>query len=616
MKRIISLFIALAAASLFPMNAQDVTSEGGIDPNAAIPGPYSQIMNASERQFTDLCGTWKAIVDQYDNGYFNYRMMRKEDEKTFFADEKYFQNKTKLIEYDFDMADELTVPGDWNTQNPMFLYYEGSIWYRKTFNAAPKPGKRYFVWFGAANYEAIVGFNGVLRGRHIGGFTPFNFEVTGSLRSGLNSLVVKVNNSRHKDAIPTLNCDWWNYGGITREVRLLEVPSTFIREHSVTLSADGKSIEGWVQLDGPAATGQKVEVSIPELKFTASAVADASGKASFCVKAKPELWSPESPKLYDVRIASGEDSLGDRIGFKTIKADGRKLLLNGKEIFCKGIAIHEEQIGAGGRAWSEAHSRALLQEAKDLGCNFVRLAHYPHNDHMTRLADEMGLMVWSEVPVYWTISWTNPATYANARNQVREMITRDRNRASIIIWSVANETPRSPERLKFLSGLIDTAREMDATRLVSAAMEKRELPGGVLTVDDDLLSKADLISFNQYVGWYDGDVEKCRRVKWTFPVEKPIIITELGAGVKAGYHGAADERFTEEYAVELYKAQIEMLEGMPWLNGVAPWILKDFRSPRRQLNIIQGVYNRKGLLSETGEKKECWQVLHDWYNKK
>ena len=573
-------------------------------------------MNASTRSGKDLCGSWKAIADQMDNGYYNYRWKRKSDHDTFFADERYFANKTRLIEYDFDVADELQVPGDWNTQRPEYLYYEGSMWYRTTFDYVPKEGMRYFLWFGAVNYEAIVGLNGAIIGSHIGGFTPFNIEVTDRVREGRNSLVVKVNNARHQDNVPTLNCDWWNYGGITREVRLLEVPATFIREHSVTLSADEKSIEGWVKLDGEDAEGQDVNIDIPELKLHIKATAGKDGIATFTHKAKPSLWSPSSPTLYNVEIASKQDKISDRIGFRTIKTEGKKLLLNGQEIFCKGIAIHEEQIGTGGRAWSEAHARELLNAAKELGCNFVRLAHYPHNEYMTRLADEMGIMVWSEVPVYWTISWSNPDTYANACNQLSDMIIRDRNRASIIIWSVANETPRGKERLEFLSGMIDHAHKMDGTRLVSAAMEKGQRNDGMLTVNDELLEKADLISFNEYVGWYDGDAEKCRRVKWAFPVEKPVIITELGAGVKCGYHGATNERFTEEYGVELYKAQIEMLEAMPWLNGVSPWILKDFRSPRRQLALIQGVYNRKGLLSETGQKKDCWYILHDWYNKR
>ena len=609
-------FLLLLSFACVAASAQDETSAAGADPATFIEGPYAQIMNASARANKDLCGTWKVIADQMDNGFYNYRWKRKADKDTFFADDRYFADRTKLIEYDFDVADELRVPGDWNTQKPELLYYEGTMWYRTIFDAAPKEGMRYFLWFGAVNYEAVVGLNGSVIGRHVGGFTPFNFEVTDLLKEGRNSLILKVNSARHQDNVPTLNCDWWNYGGITREVRLLEVPSTFIREHSVALSADGRSIEGWVKLDGDTAAGQKVSVRIPELKYSVEAVADGDGVASFSAKAEPDLWSPANPKLYDVQIASAQDNLCDRIGFRTIRTEGRKLLLNGEEIFCKGVSIHEEQMGTGGRAWSEAHARELLEAAKELGCNFVRLAHYPHNEYMTRLADEMGIMVWSEVPVYWTISWTNPDTYANACAQLRDMIVRDRNRAGIIIWSVANETPRGEDRLAFLSGMMDYARSLDDTRLVSAAMEKEQRSDGVLTVNDELLAKADLISFNQYVGWYDGDAGKCARVRWEFPVEKPVIITELGGGVKAGYHGAPDERFTEEYGVSLYKAQVEMLEAMPWLNGVSPWILKDFRSPRRQLSIIQGVYNRKGLLSETGQKKDCWQVLHDWYETK
>ncbi len=116
-----------------------------------------------------------------------------------------------------------------------------------------------------------------------------------------------------------------------------------------------------------------------------------------------------------MEISSGEDQLKDRIGFRTIATSGQDILLNGHKVFLRGIAIHEENPLRGGRAWSEADARLLLGWAKELGCNFVRLAHYPHNEHMARLADEMGIMVWEEIPVYWTIEWTNADTLANAK---------------------------------------------------------------------------------------------------------------------------------------------------------------------------------------------------------
>ena len=181
---------------------------------------------------------------------------------------------------------------------------------------------------------------------------------------------------------------------------------------------------------------------------------------------------------------------------------------------------------------------------------------------------------------------------------------------------MANETPRSSKRLDFLGRLIDRTRALDPSRLVSAAMEKDETAPGQMTLADELMNLTDLLSFNQYVGWYDGDVEKCDHVRWTFPVDKPVIISELGGGAKYGRHGSPDERFTEEYLVRLYEANVRMLENIPGLAGCTPWILKDFRSPRRALEGIQDDFNRKGLVSEKGEKKDAFFVLQRWYNSK
>lgn len=618
MKHLITHYLFAITAIIFialPASAQDETSERNVADNDVLNGPYALITNVGARTHLELSGDWNAIIDQYDNGFYNYRMKMHKESSTYFADKHYYKEPTRLREYDFDHSPLLKVPGDWNTQMEKLYYYEGSIWYRKVFDLKPKAEMRYFVHFGAVNYEAVCALNGKILGKHIGGFTPFDFEITSLVREGSNSLIVKVNNIRIKDGIPTSNCDWWNYGGITREVRIIELPETFIRDYCVQLSPDGKCIEGWAQLDGKTVYGQKINLKIPGLRKSVAMTADSTGKAYFNFKAKPQLWSPESPNLYAIELSHEGEKIKDRIGFRTIRADGAKLLLNGKEIFCAGIAIHEETMDSrSGRAWNREQSLKLLTAAKDLGCNFVRLAHYPHNENMTRLADSLGIMVWSEIPIYWTISWTNPGTYRNAANQLEEMITRDRNRASIIIWSIANETPKSEERLTFLSNLIDRARELDGTRLVSAALEKKALGNKTYTVEDPLLKKTDIISFNEYIGWYDGHPDKCLAAKWVFSTEKPVIVTELGAGIKKGYHAEKNVMFSEEYGVETYKAQIEMLSRMPQLSGVSPWILKDFRSPRRQLYGIQDDFNRKGLVSETGERKDVFYVLQEWYS--
>ena len=579
--------------------------------------PYPQITNISGRDAVCLDGNWKYIVDVYNTGAMDYRANPIPDRSSFFADKSFYSDQKVLVEYDFDYAKEIAVPGDWNTQKRELYYYEGAVWYRTKFNARPRPGRRYFLYFGAANYETVVGLNGRRLGSHEGGFTPFNFEVTDRLKEGDNSLVVNVDNTRRMDGVPTVNSDWWNYGGITRSVYLVETPETFMREYSVQLKKGSREvIEGWVRLDGPDASA-KVTVSIPELKVSRTVTADASGLARFEIEAKPILWCPENPKLYEVELSSGLDAVSDRIGFRTIETLGDKLLLNGKEIFCKGISIHEEMIGgAGGRANSMEHARALLAEVKAMNCNFVRLAHYPHNENMIRAAEELGIMVWSEIPVYWTISFDNPDTYANAEQQLTDMITRDRNRANVIIWSVANETLLGDSRLAFLGRLIAKARELDPTRLVSAAMEKVERPRRMLTVNDPLTEIADLISFNQYVGWYDGTPEKCDEVTWTFDIKKPVIVTEFGGGALYGRHGDVDQRFTEENQEYLYRKNIEMLDRMPGLAGTSPWILKDFRSPKRMLGGIQDDYNRKGLLSEKGERKKAFYVMQSWYGTK
>jgi len=584
-------------------------------------GLAPQIMNVQGRQTTCLNGEWKMIVDQYENGYYDYRLNPMRDGSTFFADRSYNATPTQLIEYDFNTDASINVPGDWNTQMEKLYYYEGTIWCRKKFDIDPQPGKRYFAYFGAVNYEAIVAVNGKTVGKHTGGYTPFNIEITDNLKKGKNTIIVKVDNKRVPEGVPTVNSDWWNYGGITRDVYIVETPAAFVREYSVQLKkGTDNTVEGWVRMDG-AEAGQKVTVTVPEAKLAAEVTVDENGYGTFEMtmkgkKSKLTLWSPENPKLYDVTISTFEETISDRVGFRTIEARGNEIYLNGKKVFLSGICIHEEApLNAGGRAFSEEHARTLLGWAKELNCNFVRLAHYPHNENMVRVAEEMGIMVWDEIPVYWTIHWNNPTTYQNAENQLVDMITRDRNRANVIIWSVSNETPRGPERLTFLTKLINKAHEMDPTRLVSSAMEKEYAnPEGThATCTDPLAEVADLMSFNQYIGWYDGNKEKCEKVYWTFDINKPVIISEWGGGAKYGYHGASDVRFTEEYQEELYEANVKMLEAMPGLAGSTPWILKDFRSPRRQLKEIQDDYNRKGVVSENGEKKKAFYVLRDWY---
>jgi beta-glucuronidase len=582
-------------------------------------------LHAYTRAATSLNGEWKIIVDPYENGYYNYRYEPFDQQQTpsinaYFTDAKQ-QSPSQLLEYDFDKSASLQVPGDWNTQAEKLYYYEGTVWYRKTFDAPrAKKTDRVLLYFGAVNYRADVYLNGKKLGIHQGGFTPFHYEITGQLKEKNNSLVVKVDNKRHADAIPTLNTDWWNYGGITREVKLLTLPHTFIRDYTIALtSLADQTVSGSVLLDG-AKGGEKISVKIPELGIRQTLIADTQGKANFSFKAgTAQLWSPENPKLYALQISTGNDQLADAVGLRSISTRGKQLLLNGEPIFLRGISVHEEfSANGGGRVKNAWEAQQLLNWAKNLNANFVRLAHYPHNEDMVRLADQMGLLVWSEIPVYWTINWTNEATYHNAETQLSAMIERDKNRAAVIIWSLANETPVSEARNKFLARLAAKARSLDNTRLLSAALEKhyRTDNANIAVVEDPLAEHLDLVSFNQYIGWYDGAPEKIDRITWEIAYNKPVFISEFGGDARAGNHGEVNEIFTEEFQENLYIKTLKMLDGIDGFVGTSPWILTDFRSPRRHLPGIQEEFNRKGIYSNTGEAKKAFFVLRNFYNQK
>jgi len=580
------------------------------------------IQNVASRNTTSLNGQWNYIIDPYETGYSDYRQMPYDEmsnpgNSAFFLDKKQ-TDKSELIEYSFDKSPTLSVPGDWNSQDMKLLYYEGTIWYRCLFDyKKTDSNNRIFVYFGAINYESDVYLNGKKLGKHIGGFTPFNYEVTNLLKEKDNSLVVRANNKRKPDAVPSLNTDWWNYGGITRDVSLVEVSKIFIQDYFVQLKKSSENeITGFVQLNG-AKTQQTVKVSIPELKVLTEIKTDSTGKATFTIIPKKiNRWSPENPKLYEVEISCNDNKVTDKIGFRTIETRGTEILLNGKSVFLRGICIHEENQLRGGRAFSAEDAKLLLNATKELNCNYVRLAHYPHSEYMLKLADEMGILVWEENPVYWTLQWENPKTQANAAQQLADVISRDKNRASVIIWSIANEAPLSDARTEFLKKLIDNTRSLDNTRLISAALEIRENPNNKneKTVLDPIADYIDIISFNQYVGWYGGTPEKCDSTSWTINYKKPVMISEFGGSALQGMHGDAQTRFTEEYQQDLYIKTLKMLSKIPQFRGVSPWILFDFRSPKRLLPNIQDGWNRKGIIGQNGNKKEAFYILKAYYD--
>ena len=213
--------------------------------------PENLIANVDARDGMSLDGKWRRIIDPYESGYLNYRLKPYDKVSDSFAGNRKPQSPSDLVEYNFDKSPQINVPGDWNTQGPELLYYEGTMWYKKSFNIVKKPGHRYFIYFGAINYESNIYLNAQHIGDHVGGFTSFDFEVTDQLKDGDNFIVVRVNNTRRRDGVPTVNTDWWNYGGITRSVKIVETPANFVQDYLIQLAKGQKDqVEGWVKVNG------------------------------------------------------------------------------------------------------------------------------------------------------------------------------------------------------------------------------------------------------------------------------------------------------------------------------------------------------------------------------
>lgn len=584
------------------------------------------ISNIEGRKTLTLNGTWHYIIDPYETGFYNYRSKeRNENDKEAYWSKPNEENKIDRVEHGYAAPYEIKVPGDWNSQKEVFSFYEGTVWYQREFDVPQiETNERVFIHFGAVNYEAHVYLNEKKLGTHKGGFTPFNFEIPKDiLKKEGNFLVVKVDNKRHKEEIPTTNTDWWNYGGITRDVNLVFTKDAFIVNNGLFLNQDQDikmaqsknkfQIDGSIKLNTKASNAVAT-VEIPELKIKKDLTINGDEARFSIVTKNIHLWSPENPKLYNVIFSFNGEKIKEKIGFRKIETSGNKILLNGNKLFLKGICIHEEIPQEQRRAYSKKDADQVFKQVKDLNSNMVRLAHYPHNEYMLKAADSLGILVWSEIPVYWAIDFGNETVLQKAKTQLEEMITRDRNRASLIIWSVGNETPVNPIRTNFMKSLITRAKELDNTRLVSAALEVA-YNKDVNTIDDPLGQYTDIVSVNEYLGWYSGLPNDMQTAHWKVAYDKPLFFSETGAEAKGGYHADKRTRWSEEYQEWFFEEQIKMMKRMPEnYCGLSPWILTDFRSPRRNHPKYQEGWNRKGLIDDKGNKKKAFFVLQNYYN--
>lgn len=579
-------------------NSSDINLEDYLGEYEDKQATVEDLIFDRSRKKESLNGLWHYAVDQYDTCIRQH----------WFAERYTDQNGfTMPVDYSFDEWPTMQLPCCWNTQSEKFELYDGSMVFTRKFRYEGQTKEKVFLKIGAANYICRVFLNKEYVGMHRGGSTPAYFDVTGLLQAE-NRIIIQADSTRRPEQVPTENTDWFNYGGVYRDIELIRLPETYIKRFQIALVSDGafNKIKVRVRLSEPVNTA--AQLRIDELGLCAEIpVTEGAGEA--VLEAHPVLWCPENPKLYAVSLSCAGDEVSDEVGFREIRVQGHDILLNGKSIFLRGISAHEESV-PNGKALTDEERLENIRLAKELGCNFMRAAHYPHDERMARLADREGILLWEEIPVYWAIRFTREKTYADARNQLLELIERDWNRASVIIWSVGNENADSDERLAFMKNLADTAHAADENRLVSAAclVSFREN-----AIADRLAEHLDVIGLNEYFGWYTPDFRLLPQLFENSHPTKPVIVTELGADALPGHHGTITDKGTEECQVYVYEKQVETLRGIDYVRGMTPWILYDFRCPRRT-SVIQGYYNRKGLLNpEKTYKKPAFYVLQRYY---
>lgn len=665
MNLFLQLFVNLIVFLSFNLSAE--TADDFFNrPKPIYQEPDPIIGWIDSRKIQSLNGSWNYIIDPLKNGLPG---------ESFFNDfptNKIAQSDYELVEYNFLNAPLINVPGDWNSQHENLLFYQGAIWYYKKFEYTKNLDEITHLYIEGSNFLTKIFLNGNPVGEFKAGYTAFNFDITPELTNGTNHLMIFVDANLDRNSVPTYKTDWWLYGGLVGDVMLVSLPKAHIKNARIQLSKQNdKKIN--IDIYGSSdLAGKEINLSIPELNISKDFVMDADFRVKEEIQFTGEVWDIDNPKLYKVILATAFERLEDNIGFRNITTKGEIIYLNNKPIRLKGISSHAEPIGAQGFAFSAEHFDGILNEVVNLGGNFLRAAHYPYSRHLAKEADKAGILLWEEIPVYWNINWENENTYQIAYEQLSRMISRDWNRASVAVWSVGNETPYSESRMKFLTKLINEARKLDDTRLLSAALlggsaedfqnllyaiaavgihsdipskdEKIVLQTflsifqGVdpassslsINLDDPIGKYLDIVALNEYFGWYYAVflapqikisektfrllmLELLPTIKFSNIFNKPIHLSEFGAGAKLNF--VEGGIWSEEYQAKVYKAQISMIKNnMATIQGYSPWILKDFRSMMRPLAGIQDFYNRKGLIDENGNKKQAYDVLQEFYN--
>jgi beta-galactosidase len=547
---------------------------------------------------------------------------------------------------------KINLPHTWNALDATDLepgYRRTSSWYKKEIEFETlEQNKLYHLYFEGANISTEVYVNSEKVGGHVGGYLGFTIDITNAIKSGSNEILVKVDNEYNPEIIPSQKSDFFIFGGITRDVWLKVLPKQHISNLKITtpnVSTENAELMAEISVENSKnSTIQAIlkDAEGQEVKSSTFKISNGKSTVNFKDIQNPKLWDTENPNLYHLTIQLVKnnkviDEITQNVGFRWFEfKDYGAFYLNGKRLLLRGTHRHEEHAGVGSAMSNEQH-RADMEQIKEMGANFVRLAHYPQDPEIYKACDELGLLVWDELP--WCRGGLGNETWKNnTKNMLTEMIEQNYNHPSIILWSLGNEIYWLPdfengddrqEINKYLKELNDLAHELDPHR--KTAIRKYYEGSDIV----------DVFSPSIWSGWYSGSYKSYQNAINKYKKEYPHFLhTEYGGSSHYGRHTenpitgegqinsdgweeaivqtdvaniAQVGDWSENYIVDLFDWHLRITENDSTFVGNAQWAFKDFGTPLRPENAIPYM-NQKGLVDRAGNPKDAFYVFKSYWN--
>lgn len=517
---------------------------------------------------------------------------------------------------------KLVVPSCWNTEIDLFRY-TGTAWYRTKFESA---ATHLYLKFESVSNECDVWLDGKHIGYHYGGFLEFGFEVDG-LTPGEHELILSVDNKTNNvNTYPLTQVDWYNYGGISRQVEVREIGEAWIRDYRIgyDLSEDYRDAKLHIRatVKTSAAKNDAFEVYIGDEKVYSEVVAIDGEKEITLPDIDVngvKLWGIFQPNLYFVRLKYGNEDIIERIGFREIKAVHKEILLNGEKIRILGVNRHEEHPD-----WGFSVPFKLIKKdidiIRNMNCNAIRTSHYPNSKKTADYCDEIGMLFWEELPLWGRPeeAMTDPLAVERVLAMEKEMIERDIHHPSIIIWSMHNECATDTEGgYQLTEKMSKLARSMDPTRLITHVSNHSGDAHKDICYDLD-----DVVCMNKYLAWYESTeyedwtafIERLKtHIAACESLDKPFMMTEFGAGAIPGVNTFEAQRWTEDYQSDALAAMLEELWSNPYISGTYIWQYCDIRTAASFELARPRSFNNKGLVDEYRRPKRAYRTVQKIY---